>query len=138
MFEFLEQRDMPSVDPSRTSEENHASRLVASCHCQKVRLSVALTPTILNECQCSICRRYAVRWAYFKRLQVQFLGAPDATEIYVWGDRMLEFHRCSGCGCVTHWLAIDPAEEEMAINARLFEPEAMKDVPVKVTAGPPD
>ena len=38
---------------------------------------------------------------------------------------MLEFHRCSVCGCVVCWSAIDPQNDRMGVNARLMEPEIL-------------
>ena len=44
-----------------------------------------------------------------------------STQPYVWGDRMLAFHRCRKCGCTTHWQSLDGAQPRMAINARLMD-----------------
>jgi len=37
----------------------------ASCHCGLVHLEVAQPPAAVNECTCSICRRYGTLWAYY-------------------------------------------------------------------------
>ena len=37
----------------------------ATCHCRAVRLEVDGPPSYLNECHCSICRRYGVHWGYY-------------------------------------------------------------------------
>jgi len=44
------------------------------------------------------------------------------THTYSYGDRGIAFHRCSACGCHTHWLGIDPTStsDRMALNARLL------------------
>ena len=44
-----------------------------------------------------------------------------STQPYVWGDRMLAFHRCKTCGVTTHWQSLDGAQDRMAINARLMD-----------------
>ena len=61
---------------------------------------------------------------------MQFAATNGPTEIYMWGDRELEFHRCRTCGCVTHWSAVDRTEERMGVNARLMPPEALELIPV--------
>jgi len=88
----------------------------AACHCGAVRLS-APEPTQVTECNCSICRRIGARWAYYSPSEVK-MPQPGTTQPYVWGDRMLAFHRCKSCGCVTHWQSLDGARDRMAVNAR--------------------
>jgi hypothetical protein len=89
----------------------------ASCHCGAVRLSATATPTEVTECNCSICRRLGARWAYYSPTDVK-LPRAGATQPYVWGDRMLAFHRCRSCGVTTHWQSLDGSKDRMAINAR--------------------
>ena len=84
----------------------------------------------MNDCNCSICRRYGPLWAYYHPAQVRFATENGLTDIYMWGDRELEFHRCRTCGCVTHWSALDRAEERMGVNARLMPPEVLAAIPV--------
>ena len=45
----------------------------ASCHCGSVRLEVDTPPSEVTECNCSICRRYGVLWAYYPPYQVRML-----------------------------------------------------------------
>ena len=94
----------------------------ASCHCGQVRLEIGAELGDLTDCNCSICRRYGALWAYFTRPQVQVTAPDNAIETYMWGDRMLRFHRCKTCGCVTHWTAVDPDAQRMGVNARLMPP----------------
>ena len=78
-----------------------------------------------TECNCSICRRYGVLWAYVSPDAVR--GWQDArTETYLWDDRSIAFHRCRVCGCVSHWLAVDPDRNRMGVNARLLDPELIR------------
>lgn len=110
--------------------------LIATCHCNSVRIEVDSPPTMLNQCHCSICRRYGTLWAYYGRDQVRVLSDAHATQFYCWGDRDLEFHRCRSCGCVTHWTDTDDSMRRMAVNARMLEPEAIADVPIRQSSGP--
>ena len=97
-----------------------------SCHCGAVRLQVASAPAKVNECQCLICSRYGVRWAYYASTDVT-ISAPDAgTATYQWGKRSIVFHRCPNCGCVSHWSAVDPSYGRMGVNARLMPQEVQE------------
>jgi hypothetical protein len=93
----------------------------ASCHCGAIHLHLETPPETVTDCNCSICRRYGVLWAYYSPKQVQLLAAPNATDIYMWDDRSIEFHRCKTCGCVTHWAPVDRSMDRMGVNARLLD-----------------
>jgi hypothetical protein len=91
----------------------------ASCHCGAVRIEVESAPAQLTSCNCSICRRTGGLWAYYPPAGVHVTGQTDS---YIWGDRALELHRCTTCGCVTHWTPIKEGIERMGVNARLMDP----------------
>ncbi len=97
------------------------SAVEGSCHCGAVRFTLETAPETVTDCTCSICRRYGVLWAYYRPGQVRFEPSVLPTDTYIWGDRGLYFHRCRTCGCVTHWAAVDPAYDRMAVNARLLD-----------------
>jgi hypothetical protein len=97
----------------------------ASCHCGAVRLTIDAAPETVTDCNCSICRRYGVLWAYYSPKQVRFGPPEPATETYMWDDRSIAFHRCRTCGCVTHWAAVDPTRDRMGVNARLMPLEVV-------------
>ena len=93
----------------------------AICHCGAVHIAVETAPAQVTDCNCSICRRYGVLWAYYRLAQARVSGATDT---YEWDDKSLKFHRCKVCGCVTHWWPND-ARDRMGINARLMAPEVV-------------
>ena len=95
----------------------------ATCHCGQVRLEIGAELNEVTDCNCSICRRYGALWAYFTPRQVRVIAPAGATETYMWGDRMIRFHRCKSCGCITHWTAVDETVPRMGVNARLMAPE---------------
>lgn len=97
----------------------------ASCHCGALRLEVDAPPLEVTECNCSICRRYGVLWAYYRPRQVRMVPPGAATDTYMWDDKAIAFHRCPTCGCVTHWSPNDPAGNRMGVNARLMEPDVV-------------
>ena len=96
----------------------------SSCHCGAVKLEIQVAPAEVTECNCSICRRYGVLWAYYSPVQVHIIANDTSTDRYCWGDKSIEFHRCRNCGCVTHWAAAQRADR-MGVNARLMAPEIL-------------
>jgi hypothetical protein len=97
----------------------------ASCHCGSVHLEIDAPPSEVTECNCSICRRYGVLWAYYPPERVRVL-LPDApTNVYVWNGRTTAFHHCRNCGCVSHWSAANGEGDKMGVNARLMDPEIL-------------
>jgi hypothetical protein len=102
----------------------------ASCHCGSISLEIEAAPAEVTQCNCSICRRYGVLWAYYSPRQVS-VRTTAATHTYMWDDRSIVFHRCPHCGCVSHWSAVDPARDRMGVNARLLPPEALASARVR-------
>lgn len=102
-----------------------------SCHCGAVRFAVETAPEDVTDCNCSICRRLGALWGYYQRPQIRFEADNGPTDTYAWNRRILEFHRCRSCGCVTHWSAVDRAYERMGVNARLMSSEALAQIPVR-------
>ena len=94
----------------------------ASCHCGAVRVTIDSAPNEVTDCNCSICRRYGTLWSYHSPRQVRISPSRGATDVYMWDDKSLEFHRCKTCGCVTHWAPVDAIVDRMGVNARLMEP----------------
>lgn len=94
----------------------------AVCHCGAVALEIAWAPVEVTDCTCSICRRYGALWAYYELDQVRLVPPDAATDVYMWDDRSIAFHRCRTCGCVTHWAPVDPTLNRMGVNARLMAP----------------
>jgi hypothetical protein len=110
--------------------------LTATCHCGAVRVEVPAPPASLTDCNCSICRRYGVLWAYYPCSAVRVRAAPGATAEYAWGEEVLRFVRCRTCGCLTHWERIVPVQgSKMGVNARNFEPAALQGVPTVLLDG---
>jgi len=106
--------------------------LTSTCHCGAVRLTVPRRPRRLTNCNCSICRRLGVLWAYYKVSEVQVTGQPGHTAEYVWGDKTIRFVRCKHCGCVTHGQPLQPGPgSRMGVNARMFDPEQIGPVRIR-------
>lgn len=100
-----------------------------SCHCGAVRWRFDGVPDGATACNCTVCRRYGVLWAYDFENEGIHVSGP--TQIYIRG-RMIEFHFCPTCGCVTYWrsLILEGNRRRIAVNLRLAEPEAVADIPI--------
>lgn len=99
--------------------------VVASCHCGAVTVALAAAPSEVTECNCSLCRRYGVIWAYYPADDVTVSPNPPPTDLYAWNGRHVDFHRCGTCGCVTHWTPRDASRDGRGVNARLLPPELL-------------
>jgi hypothetical protein len=98
--------------------------LTASCHCGAVRIEIDRRPSTLTQCNCSICRRYAALWIYRKRTTARVDCGPGATRPYLWNDKVIEFHHCTICGCLTHYESTDKRDNSrIAVNGRMLAPE---------------
>ena len=90
-----------------------------------MRWSFEGTPESATACNCTVCRRYGVLWAYdYEGERIRVSGPAP---VYVRG-RGLGFHFCGDCGCVAYWRALTPSEDgrrRIAVNLRLAEPETV-------------
>ena len=74
-----------------------------SCHCRAVRWTFDGVPDSATACNCTLCRRYGVLWAYdFEGERIRVAGE---TRTYAPGES-IGFHFCAACGCVTWWRAL--------------------------------
>ena len=110
--------------------------LSATCHCGAVKVSIPRRPRTITNCNCSICRRYGVLWAYYKQDTVKIEADPGSTEAYTWGRKALRFVRCKTCGCLVNWERVVPlAGARVGVNARLFDPDQLGPVRIHLLDG---
>ena len=101
-----------------------------TCHCGAVRWRFSGIPESATACNCTVCRRYGVLWAYDYEGEGIHVSGP--TQAYVRGEA-IEFHFCRQCGCVAYWRALEANKEgrrRIAVNLRLTEPDAVAQVPI--------
>jgi hypothetical protein len=101
-----------------------------SCHCGTVEWRFEGTPEAATACNCTVCRRYGVLWAYGHEAEDIHVSGP--TTAYVRGEAV-EFHFCARCGCVAFWRSQAPGPDgrrRIAVNLRLAEPDAVARLPV--------
>ncbi|PCG93807.1 Glutathione-dependent formaldehyde-activating enzyme/centromere protein V [Penicillium occitanis (nom. inval.)] len=102
--------------------------LKSTCHCGAITVIVPRQPEEINECQCTICRRYAAAWGYYKVDEVKFEIKEGAKlNKYVWGDKEKSFDSCANCGCVCYWWPFelknpDGTAAQFGLNTRNMDP----------------
>jgi hypothetical protein len=105
-----------------------SSAITATCHCGAITITAPRKPTKINECQCTICRRYGAAWGYYNTKEVTIEKKKgSSTGEYMWGDKGHGFHFCNTCGCMTHWYPaasrkVPPEGLKMGINTRMMNP----------------
>ena len=99
--------------------------LEGACHCGAVHWRFNGVPEAATACNCTVCRRYGVLWAY--DYEGERITVSGQTRAYVRGAST-EFHFCTTCGCVAYWRAIAPQPDgrrRIAVNLRMAEPDAV-------------
>lgn len=105
-----------------------------SCDCHNIEIT-APKPSQLTVCNCSICSRYQSLWGYYSPNEVQVTVGALGIDVYLRGDREIEFVRCANCGCVTHYRTLpDDSDPLVAVNFRMAR-DQLKDVPVRYHNG---
>ena len=97
-----------------------------SRHCGAVRWSFEGTPESATACNCTVCRRYGVLWAY--DCEDEPIRVSGSTRVYAWASKWLGFHFCGAAGCIACWHAMGPGKDgrrRIAVNLRLAEPDAV-------------
>lgn len=101
-----------------------------TCHCGAVGWTFRGMPEGATACNCTVCRRYGVLWAY--DYEGEGICVSGATTTYIRGTSV-EFHFCPHCGCVAYWRAQSAqcdGRRRIAVNLRLTEPEPIAQVPI--------
>jgi hypothetical protein len=87
-----------------------------SCHCKNVTIEVE-APSIVTQCNCSICSRYMALWGYYEPDEPVINIGKAGINSYSWGDDELNFIRCANCGCITHYeTKVGQPDPKVAIN----------------------
>ncbi|KAJ5915835.1 hypothetical protein N7454_010976 [Penicillium verhagenii] len=112
--------------------------LKSTCHCGAITVILPYAPKEINECQCTICRRYSAAWAYYKVNEVKFDMKEGAkVSKYVWGDKEKSFNFCQNCGCVYCWWPFEEVNEDgtpaqFGVNTRNMDPMEILHVDRKI------
>ncbi len=104
--------------------------LGGSCHCGGTRWTLDALPESVTACNCTVCRRYGVLWAYDYEGEGIHVSGP--TTEYRRGQA-IGFHFCPACGCVAFWRGLKPGDDgrrRIAVNVRLTEPGPIAHLPI--------
>ena len=105
--------------------------LEGSCHCGAVHWQFRRVPGSATACNCTVCRRYGVLWAY--DYEGEDITVAGETRAYVRTGGVLGFHFCAVCGCVAYWRSLAPGKDgrrRIAVNLRLTEPDLVAHIPI--------
>lgn len=106
--------------------------IAGACHCGAVSFRLEAHRDFLTECNCSVCRRYAALWLHCDRKDIALDAPEGSTRTYVWNEKVLAFHSCNTCGCITHWSSTqEDFPDDMAVNARLADPDQLAAIRVR-------
>ncbi|MFK8012076.1 MAG: GFA family protein [Marinicellaceae bacterium] len=104
----------------------------AQCHCGNIELFADYIPDTLTQCNCSICRKLATKWIYYKSSEVKVTYKNRPTQTYIWGDKCIAFHHCPICGCATHYTSVpDSNFDRIAINANMLELKLIESLKIR-------
>jgi hypothetical protein len=102
-----------------------------ACHCGAVQWWFEGLPDSATACNCTVCRRYGVLWAY--GLENEGIRVSGITQAYMRG-KSIEFHFCPVCGCVAYWrgrAANATGRRRIGVNLRMAEPDAVARISIE-------
>ncbi len=106
--------------------------IAGSCHCGVVSWTFEGTPKSATSCTCTVCRRYAVLWAY--GYEGENIKVSGRTRTYAREEKNIGFHFCEICGCMAYHRDLNADKDgrrEIAVNLRLAEPEDVAAIPIR-------
>ena len=116
--------------PRATTSTASSAALEGRCHCGALGWRLQGQPSSATACNCTVCRRYGVLWAYGHEDQDI---TTDGLSVAYRRGRAIDFHFCPACGCVSHWRAQtvqDDGRRRIAVNLRLTDPERVAALPI--------
>ena len=108
--------------------------LTGTCHCGNLTWSFDGMPESTTACNCTLCRRYGVLWAYdYEGERIRVSGRSTSYTRKDTTKPALEILFCPVCGCVMCWRGLAPGPDgrrRIAVNLRLTEPDAIARLPI--------
>lgn len=108
--------------------------LTGTCHCGELSWTFDGVPESVTACNCTLCRRYGVLWAYDYEGERIKVSGPSAVYIRKGSEHpSLAIHFCRHCGCVTWWRGLKvnaDGRRRIAVNVRLTEPGPIAHLPI--------
>ncbi|MEL7128497.1 MAG: aldehyde-activating protein [Pseudomonadota bacterium] len=115
--------------------------MTSTCACGTIEISIKKTPDFIFDCNCSLCRKVGAAWGYFKSADVSVLGHTASYSRVDTSTPIVEIHSCKVCSATTHFVLTDayqakfPDIDQVGVNMRLFDPEALVGVDVQYPNG---
>ncbi len=95
--------------------------LEGTCHCGKIKWIVTADIKSVTACNCTICSRYGALWGY--GYIDHDINVTGSSSLYRRQDgSSTDFHFCSYCGCLTHYISSKPGDDGKqwtAVNLRM-------------------
>lgn len=105
------------------------------CHCGAIRWEFRGDIPDATICNCTVCRRYGVLWAYdYDGERIHIEDPTGAMASYLCGTRTLSFNFCRVCGNLISWRGLRPNDKDqtrIAVNLRLADPEEVSEIPLQ-------
>lgn len=106
--------------------------LKGKCHCGDASWTLKDMPESVTACNCTVCSRYGVLWAYgYIDDDIHSFGKTKTYRRKDGGD--IDFYFCANCGCITHYVKTAAAEDgrhRTAVNLRMSDPAMILDLPI--------
>ena len=110
-------------------------KTIGRCHCGAAQWTFIGEIPDATICNCTLCRRYGVLWAYdFDGHGIHVDAPADGLNAYVRGSGNIAFNFCKTCGNLVSWRGMKPMEDgrtRIAVNLRLAEPQDVADIPLQ-------
>lgn len=104
-----------------------------TCHCAETSWTLEGDPGPATACNCTLCRRYGVLWAYdYEDERIRVSGKVAAYRRAGKEDPALEILFCPTCAGILAWrgLRVENGRRRMAVNLRLATLEEVAALPI--------
>lgn len=106
--------------------------LEGKCHCGEAGWTLTDMPESVTVCNCTVCCRYGVLWAYGYIVDANHSIRTTTTYCRKDGGT-IDLHFCAKCGCVTHYIktkAEADGRNRTSGNARMTDPALIFNLPI--------
>jgi hypothetical protein len=114
--------------------------LKLSCHCGRIRIEIRKQPDYINECNCTLCSKSGVRWAYFHPSEVSVEGTTKGYSRQDKENPAADVQFCANCGSTTHFTLTASAASRfgntlMGVNMRLADERDLAGIELRYPDG---
>ena len=73
-----------------------------TCHCNSVQLTIESDLSIVNKCNCSICKRKNAKMNILPKENIKSIQGEKNLTLYQFGTNIAKHYFCKKCGIYTH------------------------------------